>query len=538
VEYVPPGPGEQLGHYRYRISLADGSGPWIDIAPTVRSKDAEERVREVAAERSKTAREKGLRAEDFGLKPRGSKAAPAAPTAGTTMSDWVDTWTKHRQGRGIATARECAGVWRRHIEPVIVAHVRDWTREDLRRLARTLDDRVQKSELSWKSARNVWVIATKIAADAAGSKLDAIRCRADNPASGVEGPDRGARKAEQFLYPSEFKRFVSCIDVPVEWRRAVALAIYTFVRDGELRALSWDAGDLDLEHGVLSVTRALRRVEPAKKGETARFVTVPTKTGETRRFAIEATLLPLLKAMHREAGGKGPLVVLPADHHADSLRHWLWEAGVRRPELHASSPTRKQLTWHDLRATGLTWMAVRGDDPLKIKQRAGHASFGTTELYIRTAEAVRDGFGDVFPPLPDSLLSSNESSGESSGRRGKLRKSLLRGGDSRAGPFVFRGLSARAHRVTAWVPLIHLPIVDDWRSVKNFRPGPRKNTGPTSLVVDLRFLAAPGGRILRHCLFPAVSYPLLPFAVRGLNAAHPSESARALGRVIASRVRI
>ena len=55
-------------------------------------------------------------------------------------------------------------------------------------------------------------------------------------------------------------------------------------------------------------------------------------------------------------------------------------------------------------ATGLTWMAVRGDDPLKIKQRAGHSTFSTTGLYIRQAEAVREGFGQVFPTLPDSLL--------------------------------------------------------------------------------------------------------------------------------------
>jgi hypothetical protein len=60
-------------------------------------------------------------------------------------------------------------------------------------------------------------------------------------------------------------------------------------------------------------------------------------------------------------------------------------------------------------------MAVRGDDPLKIKQRAGHASFTTTEVYIREAEAVREGFGAVFPPLPRSLLSDAESSRESSG---------------------------------------------------------------------------------------------------------------------------
>jgi hypothetical protein len=55
--------------------------------------------------------------------------------------------------------------------------------------------------------------------------------------------------------------------------------------------------------------------------------------------------------------------------------------------------------------TGITWMALRGDDPLKIKQRAGHASFQTTEIYIREAEAVREGFGAVFPALPKPLIS-------------------------------------------------------------------------------------------------------------------------------------
>ena len=48
-------------------------------------------------------------------------------------------------------------------------------------------------------------------------------------------------------------------------------------------------------------------------------------------------------------------------------------------------------------------MAVRGDDRLKIKPRAGHTTFSTTEIYIREAEAVREGFGEVFPTLPACL---------------------------------------------------------------------------------------------------------------------------------------
>jgi hypothetical protein len=62
------------------------------------------------------------------------------------------------------------------------------------------------------------------------------------------------------------------------------------------------------------------------------------------------------------------------------------------------------MTWHDLRATGATWMAVRGDTPFAIKHVLGHKSVATTEIYIREADAIREGFGDVFPALPASLV--------------------------------------------------------------------------------------------------------------------------------------
>ncbi len=49
-------------------------------------------------------------------------------------------------------------------------------------------------------------------------------------------------------------------------------------------------------------------------------------------------------------------------------------------------------------------MAVRGDEPLKIMQRAGHTDFKTTQIYVREAESVRQGFGVPFPDLPTSLF--------------------------------------------------------------------------------------------------------------------------------------
>ncbi len=66
------------------------------------------------------------------------------------------------------------------------------------------------------------------------------------------------------------------------------------------------------------------------------------------------------------------------------------------------------MRFHDLRATGISWMAVRGDNALKIQRRAGHKDLVTTQGYIRTAEDNRAGFGDVFPKLPAALLGEAE----------------------------------------------------------------------------------------------------------------------------------
>ena len=82
----------------------------------------------------------------------------------------------------------------------------------------------------------------------------------------------------------------------------------------------------------------------------------------------------------------------------------LEEANVERAELFADDATRKNITYYDLRATGITWRVVRGDNPLEIMMEAGHADFKTTQVYIRTAEAMRRGFGEPFPVLPHCLL--------------------------------------------------------------------------------------------------------------------------------------
>ncbi|MEI8256504.1 MAG: tyrosine-type recombinase/integrase [Deltaproteobacteria bacterium] len=280
--------------------------------------------------------------------------------------------------------------------PIIGAlSMRTVARGDLERVVRHLDDQVIRGEIAWKTAQNVWAVVTRMFRDACRSKSTELRVRDDNPARDVEGTDRGAVKTKAYLYPSEFLQLVGCEAVDVRWRRWVACAVYTFTRESELAAM--EHPDVDVVHGVAHVHQQADR-----EGAPPREL----KTDEgARRFNVEPELLPLLRAMHDAADGEGRLFPeLPDRRHvARWLKTAMRTAGLTRRELYTSTATRRAMRFHDLRSTGITWCAIRGDDPLKIQRRAGHTSLETTQEYIREAEVNREGFGEVFPPLPASV---------------------------------------------------------------------------------------------------------------------------------------
>ncbi len=376
------------GLWQAVITLADGTRK--RLAPFQKG-TSEAMAREKAEAYSERAAAMGL------VRPDSTQAED-----GSAMGRWLGAWEADRLARGYTATRENMSHYRLHIAPAMgTAHIKDWTRAALRDLSSALDTKVQAQEISWKMAQNVWCTATKLCADATESKVSALRVRDDNPSTGVRGPDRGDKRLREFLYPSEFSSLVACKSVPLEWRRLVAIAANTYMRYGELRVLDWR--DVDLAHGTIRVHQAFNRITGGVKG---------TKGGSARQVPIELALRPLLQAMHAESGGVGKVLPnLPGPGKiASALRNHLTAAGVLRSGLHDSTETQRHLVFHDLRGTGITWMAIRGDDPLKIQQRCGHASFSTTQVYIATAEAVQESFGAPFPALPDLSNRSPESS--------------------------------------------------------------------------------------------------------------------------------
>ena len=214
----------------------------------------------------------------------------------------------------------------------------------------------------------------------------------------------------QFLYPNEFTAFVACKEVPLSWRRNLAIAVYLCLRDGEQRAMKWSS--VDLEHGVVLVEASYdRRTDEVKDG---------TKTGGARMVPIPEALRPMLRAMHEESGGEGLVTEMPSLRHMSrGLRQMLLVAGVRRSQLHTSTSVSRAMRWHDARATGLSWHAVKGEPATFIRDIAGHTQVSMTDRYIRSATMLRGGrFGQVFPSLPAPLCTVQRANVRASGEEG------------------------------------------------------------------------------------------------------------------------
>lgn len=386
VDWRPNPKREGKLQWMVRLTLPGNKrSPWIELPESIPESDrpqAEASARQVSDEA------------------RANGAIPDATKE--TVSEYAKRWCKAREVKGLACVGADRTLLRRHVLPVLGSRdVRAVGRDDMKELVAELDAKVQRGRdddgksFGWKTAVNAWGTVKAMFRDAVASKRVDLCVRRDNPTEDVAGPDTGPKKAKAYLWPSEFLALVSCAKVPVRWRRLFALAVYTYARAGELAALTWE--DVDLEHGILHIHRSIDRVRKRKAKAT--------KGDAARRIPIEPALVPLLQSMHIDAKGRGAVFGMPSvGVLSKKLKTYLRRAGVERADLFTSDATRKAITFHDLRATGITWMAVRGDDPLKIMTRAGHADFETTKIYLREAENLGRAFGEVFPPVPVEVV--------------------------------------------------------------------------------------------------------------------------------------
>lgn len=388
------------GEWKMRVYLPGGKEKLVPFDPPIRRHGDKDRA---------IAEAKAIAA----LAPGGFEVEPDEDVASfATVTDWAEKWVEAKRAKGQTSVPATESHLRTHVIPAI-GHLAPEKvgRRDLEKLVAKLDGLVTRGELSWKSAINVWGTVTKMFDEMNRGKVLSLRVRDDNPCKDVRGPDRGVTTEQVHLYPVEFLRLAACTAVPLQRRRAYAIAIYCYLRPAELEALRWE--DLDLDRETIHVRRGIDR---------SRGVEKTPKAGRARApFDLEPAIVPLLRVMRDEAGDQTHVVGRLGDESAlaRKLRADLLAAGVDRHELHhLSEPHEAPREWmimHGCRHTGVTWMAVRGDEPMRIMARAGHSEFSTTLGYVNNAALLRRTYGQPFPELPAALLDGTDDPGPQAG---------------------------------------------------------------------------------------------------------------------------
>ena len=425
----PPSGGRKTGYprYRARIRLGDGSQFPYEV-PEKYSYSKERAVQCVTADQqsedatgAQLAKKQSAAAYD--AKARGKAAAGE----GESYDAWYERYTEYcfdelKQ----SNAKKRLSTWRKWVPAELrarpMASIQKSEIEDVRD---ALDAAIGAWEatggrnsgkkgraVSGVTAMNAWSAITASFKEATDGKRRDLRILdgKTNPCLGVKPPgDKNSRKGRRksFLFPKEARALLACEAIPIEWRIVYALALYMYLRPGELRVLLWS--DVDEDAAVVHITKAWDyEHNEIKKPKTGNGV---------RKVPIEMNLLPLLTLMRKGRVATDLVAATMLDHGEDHLAE-LWRAhlmlaGIKRPALHTTTLTHVQSNFRTCRDSGITWLAISGLDSAKIMLRAGHDLMQTTMGYVKQAEDLTGDLGVPFGPLPASLTGVNPLSGPS-----------------------------------------------------------------------------------------------------------------------------
>lgn len=397
--------------WRARITLADGFRQWIPVPVGY----SEARARAFAAAmQEQEAKHGNLLAARL---ERLRKVARAEGTAavGETADAWFDRYLPTLEC-GESHRRITRHNWKKWIAPIVgPKSMADLTRSDLEDVRDKLDRALDAKEIRHTTARNVWSTVTGAMKAAYGSRDRTLRVHAAPLTFGILPPKRGASRQRPWLYPAEWSKLAACEAVPLEHRELYAIALYTGLRPGELRALTW--ADVDLDARQISVSKAY--------DEATRATKAPKTSAGQRTVPIEPSLLPLLARLKdaaeapnaaesaRDATARAaaalvaPLLTGGEGRTAGIFREHLARAKLTRARLWADNPTEEPVDFRSLRDSYATWLALSDVPEKRIQRRLGHKSAATTDRYIKAAETFDvDAIGLPFPKFPASLLST------------------------------------------------------------------------------------------------------------------------------------
>lgn len=293
-----------------------------------------------------------------------------------TVRDLLDQWyALAAKDLSPTTARGYAWIIKTYLVPFIGAVPLARLRVDqLDRLYQQLRDRggSEGRALSVATVRQVHAILRRALQQ--GVRWGWI---ATNPAA-LASPPRG-RRAE--LKPPDPTDVIRLIDAASEHDSELGcfllLAATTGARRGELCALR--RGDLDLEAGVLTITRS---VVEAAKGE---LVEKDTKTHGSRRIALDPHTVALLEEHEARCDARAqacaverPKTAFVFSGAVDGSRPWVPNDITKRFIRVRNRVGLKDVRLHDLRHFAATRLLAAGVPVRTVSGRLGHANAATT----------------------------------------------------------------------------------------------------------------------------------------------------------------
>ena len=339
--------------YRKWVTLPDGTRTRIAGTPDINTKKAAEEAERAHVERL--------------LNP------PAPKVERRLMSDVFDRFLEEHTTEAENRASEKAakrGAIERHLRPALgKLYLDEVTPEVLSALAtklsKTAKARRGDGMLGAKTRKNILQTLRKCLRWAAGMKWIA---EAELPK--VKMP-KVATTTFRYLEDAELAALLETASTEPMWFAAIVLAADAGLRQGELRALKWT--DINEVTGKVMIERSRWRNTEG-----------PTKSGKPRPVPMSKRLQAALHAA-RGTRLRGPYVLSRQDGKpfgAEYMNEAITRL-VRNAKL-------TDCTWHVLRHTFCTRLAMRGVPAKTIQELAGHASLITTMRYMHVAKGATD----------------------------------------------------------------------------------------------------------------------------------------------------
>jgi integrase len=206
----------------------------------------------------------------------------------------------------------------------------------------------------------------------------------------VNSPEMGIRRVKVPKHEAEWYEVADAEKLlsrtPREWRALIGLAVYAGLRQGEILALRWS--DIDWANSRIHVRLNLQsKYKVAAAGLTEVFGT--PKTEASRRTVPMRPVLHRLLEDHKQAWQANEFDLLFANRagqplDARNLVSRVYKPAVKRAGL-------REIRFHDLRHTFVTYCAAAGVPLAKVGDWVGHSDARITEIY-RHASADSEDF--------------------------------------------------------------------------------------------------------------------------------------------------